>query len=152
MIDEGHIVGNHSYSHPSLPDCSAEEVRSEIKKLHDYVMENFNYKMNLIRPPMGEFSQRTLAITQDMGYTTVLWSFAYVDWNVNNQPEPAASFEKIKSGTHPGAIVLLHAVSKTNANILGDVLDYWHSQGYRLETIGKDSEINNNSESEVAEI
>ncbi|MCL2036283.1 MAG: polysaccharide deacetylase family protein [Oscillospiraceae bacterium] len=138
MIDEGHAVGNHSYSHPSFPDCSVEQIREEIGKLHDYVKETFEYEMRLIRFPMGEFSERSLAVSQEMGYTSVFWSFAYPDWNVNNQPEPAASLEKIKGATHPGGIFLLHAVSKTNATILGDLIDYWHSNGYRLTVIGEE--------------
>jgi peptidoglycan-N-acetylmuramic acid deacetylase len=134
MIDEGHTIGNHTYKHPSLPDCDEARIREEIRKLHDYVKETFNYEMNVIRPPMGEFSQKSLEVTKSMGYTSVFWSFAYMDWNVNNQPEAASSLEKIKSATHPGAIVLLHAVSRTNAEILGDVIDFWHSQGYSLST------------------
>jgi peptidoglycan-N-acetylmuramic acid deacetylase len=132
MIDEGHTIGNHSYSHPSFPDCSVEKMQSEIMKLHDHVKQTFGYEMNLIRFPMGEFSQRSLAVAQDLGYTSVFWSFAYMDWNVNSQPDPAASLAKIKSATHPGAIVLLHAVSRTNAEILGAAVDYWLSEGYRL--------------------
>jgi peptidoglycan-N-acetylmuramic acid deacetylase len=136
MINEGHTVANHSYSHPSFPDCTVEQIREEIGKLHDYVKENFGgYEMNLIRFPMGEFSQRCLAVAQSMGYTSVFWSFAYLDWNVNNQPDPSASLEKIKAGTHPGAIVLLHAVSATNAAILGEAIDYWHGDGYSLGVI-----------------
>ena len=135
MLDDGHTVANHSYTHPSFPDCSADEVRSEIGRLHDYVKSEFDYEMNLIRFPMGEFSKRSLAVAQEMNYTSVFWSFAYVDWNVNNQPEPAVALEKIKSATHPGAIVLLHAVSKTNAAILGEVIDYWHGLGYTLEVL-----------------
>jgi peptidoglycan-N-acetylmuramic acid deacetylase len=114
-----------------------EQVRDEIGKLHDYVKETFEYEMNLIRFPMGEFSERSLAVAKDMGYTSVFWSFAYMDWNVNNQPEPNASLEKIKAKTHPGGIFLLHAVSQTNAEILGDVVDYWHSEGYKLGVIGE---------------
>jgi peptidoglycan-N-acetylmuramic acid deacetylase len=140
MIDEGHSVGNHSYSHPSFPDCSAEQIRAEIGKLHDYVKSNFEYEMRLIRFPMGEFSERSLAVAQSMGYTTVFWSFAYIDWNVNSQPDPSESLEKIKAGTHSGGIFLLHAVSKTNAEILGGVLDYWHGEGYSLGVIGESGE------------
>lgn len=137
MIDEGHSVGNHSTSHPSFPDCSVEQIREEIGTLHDYIKEKFNYEMKLIRFPMGEFSERSLAVAQDMGYTSVFWSFAYSDWNVNKQPPPAESLEKIKKSTHPGGIYLLHAVSSVNAEILGDILDYWHSEGYRLGIIGE---------------
>ncbi|MCL2072152.1 MAG: polysaccharide deacetylase family protein [Oscillospiraceae bacterium] len=137
MIDEGHTIGNHSYSHPSFPDCTEEQVREEIQIVHDYVKETFDYEMNLVRFPMGEFSERSLAIARDMGYTPVFWSFAYADWNVNNQPDKAASLEKLKAATHPGGIFLLHAVSQTNAEILGDLLNFWHSEGYSLGIIGE---------------
>jgi peptidoglycan-N-acetylmuramic acid deacetylase len=132
MIDEGHTVGNHSCSHPSFPECSVAEIREEIGTLHDYVKETFNYEMNQIRFPRGEFSEQSLAVAQDMGYTSVFWSFAYQDWNVDDQPEPSAAIEKIKEATHPGGIILLHAVSKTNSAILGELLDYWQNGGYRL--------------------
>ena len=135
MIDEGHTVGNHSYTHPSFPECSPAQIRDEILKLHDYVKETFNYEMNLIRFPMGEFSERSLAVAQSLGYSSVFWSFAYIDWNVNNQPDAAQSLEKIKISTHPGGIFLLHAVSRTNADILGDLLDYWRKEGYSLGVI-----------------
>ena len=137
MLDEGHVVGNHSYTHPSFPDSSVDEVRGEIQKLHDYVKQTFDYEMTLIRFPMGEFSKQSLAVAKSLGYTSVFWSFAYMDWNVNNQPEPDVALEKSKSGTHPGGIVLLHAVSQTNAQILGELIDFWHSEGYKLGIVGE---------------
>lgn len=132
MIDEGHTVGSHTYTHPSLPDCSASEVRDEIMSLHRYVKENFGYTMRLIRFPMGEFSERTLALAQECGYTSVFWSYAHVDWDVKNQPPVPETLDKMKTATHPGAIVLLHAVSRTNTELLGDILDYWANEGYTL--------------------
>lgn len=130
MIAEGHTLGNHSYSHPSLPECSNEDLYNEIMLLHNYISENFNYDMYVMRPPMGEFSERVLACAKELGYTTVLWSFAYQDWLTDNQPEPAAAFDKITQKTHNGAVYLLHAVSKTNSEILPKVIDYWHENGY----------------------
>lgn len=130
MIAEGHTVGNHSYSHPSLPECSNEDLYNEIMLLHNYISKNFGYDMYVMRPPMGEFSERVLACAKELGYTTVLWSFAYQDWLTDNQPEPTAAYEKITSKTHNGAVYLLHAVSKTNAEILPKVIDYWHENGY----------------------
>ena len=132
MIDEGHIVGNHSYTHPSFPDCSAKEVEEEITLLHDYVKDNFNYEMTFFRFPKGEFSEKTLDIVKSLGYTSVFWSFAYADWDVNEQPAAAEAFETITSATHKGAVYLLHAVSKANADCLSDVLDYWANNGYRM--------------------
>lgn len=132
MIDEGHTVGNHTWSHPSLPDCSPDELYAEISLLHNYIRDNFNYEMYVMRPPMGEFSERVLACARELGYTTVLWSFAYPDWDVDNQPGKSAAYEKITSKTHNGAVYLLHAVSKTNTEILGDVIDYWKENGYTI--------------------
>ena len=132
MINEGHIIGNHTWSHPSMPDLSAAECENEIKTLHDYVKENYNYEMKYIRPPMGEFSEKSLAVSQKLGYKSVFWSFAYKDYDVNNQPDPSAAFKRITEATHDGAIYLLHAVSKTNANILADVIDKWRQDGYNI--------------------
>lgn len=130
MIEEGHTVGNHTWSHPSLPDCSPEDMYGEIFMLHRYIKEQFNYDMYVMRPPKGEFSERVLECAKDMGYTTVLWSFAYKDWETDNQPEKQYAYDKITSKTHNGAIYLLHAVSETNTEILGDVIDYWKENGY----------------------
>ena len=130
MIDEGHTVGNHSMSHPSLPECSDEEMQNELKELHDYISRQFGYDMYVMRPPRGEFSERVLECAKQLGYTTVLWSFAYYDWDVNKQPDTAQAFEKITSRVHPGAVYLLHAVSKTNTEILGSVIDHWRENGY----------------------
>lgn len=132
MIDEGHTVGNHTFSHPSLPDCSPDELYNELTQLHRYISEEFGYEMHVMRPPMGEFSERVLKCAADMGYTTVLWSFAYPDWDVNDQPAQDEAFEKLTSRAHNGAVYLLHAVSSTNAAILGRVIDAWRADGYTL--------------------
>lgn len=132
MIDEGHTVGNHTWSHPSLPECSAEEMRRELSDTHDYIKREFGYDMYVMRPPKGEFSERVLECAKELDYTTVLWSFAYFDWDVNDQPTPDKAFEKITSKVHPGAVYLLHAVSSTNAEILGRVIDNWRENGYVL--------------------
>lgn len=130
MIAEGHTVGNHTWSHPSLPECSPDELYSELSLLHEYVRDNFGYEMYVMRPPKGEFSERVLACAKELGYTTVLWSFAYPDWDVNNQPDPEQAFAKITGKSHNGAVYLLHAVSGTNASILDRVIDYWRANGY----------------------
>ena len=143
MIAEGHTVGNHSYSHPSFPECSEDEMKDEVMLLHDYVKENFGYEMTLFRFPKGEFSEKALFQLQSLGYTSVFWSFAYVDWNANEQSDARESFNAITSATHSGGIYLLHAVSKANAECLGDVLDYWKSNGY---TVG---DLNSLAEKEV---
>ncbi|MCH5195434.1 MAG: polysaccharide deacetylase family protein [Oscillospiraceae bacterium] len=132
MIDEGHTVGNHTYSHPSLAECTEEKIYEELSRLHAYVSDNFGYEMYVMRPPKGEFSEKVLAAAKDMGYTTVLWSFAYEDWLTNNQPDETYAFEKITSKTHNGAVYLLHAVSETNTNILSGVIDFWKKSGYLI--------------------
>ncbi|MCM1334644.1 MAG: polysaccharide deacetylase family protein [Bacteroides sp.] len=134
MIDEGHTVGNHSYTHPSLPDCSENEIIEEVSVLHDYVAAQFGYEMTLFRFPKGEFSESALSIVQKLGYTSVFWSFAYSDWDTAAQPDPAEALKKIKASTHAG-VYLLHAVSATNTQILGDLLDHWKAEGY---TVGAD--------------
>lgn len=130
MIDEGHVIGNHSWSHVSLPTKSLEVAQSEITRQHDYVKEHFGYEMHLFRPPMGEFSVRTLEMTKRLGYKSVFWSFAYLDYDVNNQPAHDAALTRILGAAHPGAIYLLHAGSSTNAAILGDVIDGLRAKGY----------------------
>ena len=135
MIAEGHIVGNHTYSHPSLPQCSDSEVEEEVTLLHDYVKENFGYEMKFFRFPKGEFSEKTLAQLQSLGYTSVFWSFAYQDWDVNSQPTPDEAFKAVTNATHSGGIYLLHAVSQANADSLGEIIKYWKSEGYSVESL-----------------
>lgn len=136
MINEGHEVGNHTCTHPSLPDISDDMVFEEIHGLESYISDNFGgYKTVTMRPPRGEFSVRTLRLVKNMGYDTVLWSFAYNDWNVDDQPDCKKAYERITSATHNGAIYLLHAVSETNTAILADVIDYWQDNGYSVKSI-----------------
>ncbi len=130
MIDEGHTVGSHSWHHYSMPELTVEEMTEEIMYLHDYMIENFGIQMTLFRPPKGEYSELSLAVTADLGYKTVLWSFAYADWDTDNQPDPEESLQKLIDRIHPGAIYLLHAVSETNTEILGDFIDAVTAEGY----------------------
>ena len=135
MIDEGHIVGNHSVSHYSMPDLSAEECRQEIEGLQEYMKQNFGVTMKLFRPPMGEFSEQSLSVTKDCGLSTMLWSFAYADWDVNAQPDPAQAKEKLIGAAHEGAIYLLHSVSQTNAEVLGEVIEGIRDEGFEFEKL-----------------
>ncbi len=130
MIDEGHIVGNHSYHHYSMDEVSDDVAKEEVTYLHEYVKDKFNYTMSYFRFPKGEFSERSLQIVKKLNYTSVFWSFAYADWDPDNQTEENQAFTHICESTHPGAILLLHAVSKTNADILGKVIDDIQKQGY----------------------
>lgn len=135
MIDEGHTVGNHSVTHPSkgLPSETIEEQQNEVMGCHQYVQEHFGYTMHLFRYPTGAFSEQSLAIVNNCNYKSVFWSFAYLDYDVNNQPDQAQSLQKLKDRMHPGAIYLLHAESETNAAILGDFIDAARAAGYSLE-------------------
>lgn len=134
MIDEGHIVGNHSYRHYTMDEVSDEVAKEEVSYLHKYVKDKFGYTMSYFRFPKGEFSERSLQIVKDLGYKSVFWSFAYADWDPDNQTEENQAFTHICESTHPGAIFLLHAVSKTNADILGKVIDDVKKQGYTFST------------------
>lgn len=132
MIDEGHIVGNHSVHHYSMPGLDQSSCESEIMDFHKYMQENYDCNMTLFRPPMGEFSEFSLGVTANCGYSTMLWSFAYADWDVDNQPDKAQATEKLISAAHPGAIYLLHSVSQTNAEILGEVIDGIRDEGFEF--------------------
>lgn len=134
MIAEGHSVGNHSNNHPSsMADLTIDEMIYEVLSLHDYVKEHFDYEMHLFRPPTGAFSTQSLAVVQSLGYKTVHWSFAHNDWSPDNQPDVTKAYNTITGRHHGGAIYLLHAVSTTNATVLGDVIDFFREQGYELE-------------------
>ncbi len=139
MINEGHAVGNHSYSHPSggLPSLSTEEQIADTKKLHELLLNDFGYTCTLYRFPAGIFSEQCMATVQSLGYTSVFWSFAYQDWLVDDQPDEAEALEKMLTQLHPGAIYLLHAVSETNTNILGEFIDEVRAQGYEFALISR---------------
>ena len=134
MIGEGQVVGNHTWRHYSMPEKSLETCREEIGLLHDYVKENFGYEMSVLRPPKGEFSEQTLALASEMGYTTCLWSFAYKDWNPDAPGDKAQSLSSLNDRLHSGGVYLLHAVSPTNAAILGDFIDNARAKGYEFVT------------------
>jgi peptidoglycan-N-acetylmuramic acid deacetylase len=135
MLEEGHEVGNHTVNHPSMPEISEEQLKTEVMDLHQAVYEKFAYEMKYIRPPKGEFSERTISLTESMGYKTVMWSFAYSDWDENNQPSVENAKNKILSNVHNGEIMLLHANSKTNASILGDIIKEIKSMGYEFKSL-----------------
>lgn len=133
MIDEGHIVGNHTCNHPSMPSVVDDnKMKREISELHDYVLENFDYEMTFFRPPKGEYSERTLKLTNDLGYTTVLWSFAYDDWDVKKQDRLDYARNIIYNNLHNGMIMLLHAVSKDNAKLLGEIIDEIRERDFEI--------------------
>ena len=135
MVADGHIVGNHTVNHPSLPDKSDSEVENEVNLLNEMFSERYGFSMKYIRPPMGEYSDRTLAITKNMGYTNVFWSFAYKDWDTNNQKGADFAFKTVTEGLHNGAVILLHAVSKDNASSLDSIITYAENMGYKFKSL-----------------
>ena len=137
MIDEGHIVGNHTVNHPSMPSVIDDaKLEEEITKLHDYVKENFGgYEMTYLRPPKGEYSERTVKIAKDLGYRTVLWSSAYDDWDTSKQDRLDYARKMIYNYAHNGCVMLLHAVSKDNTALLGEVIDTLRNSGYEFKSL-----------------
>lgn len=134
MADEGHIIGNHTVNHPSLPTVSDNDVLlDELYELDRLVYAITGEKCKYLRPPKGEYSEKTLSLTHDAGYINVFWSQAYVDWN--NDVDKKTAFEKITKDLHPGCVLLLHAVSKGNAEALGDVIDYSRKEGYSFKNL-----------------
>lgn len=135
MIDEGHIVGNHTVNHKSMPDISDEEIKEEVLRLHQSIYEKFGYEMKYIRPPKGEYSERTLSITNSLGYKTVMWSFAYKDWDEKNQNGEEKSKKIIIDNLHNGEVMLLHATSKDNMNVLDYVIKTAKEMGYEFKSL-----------------
>ena len=132
MVDEGHEIGNHTINHKSMPTLTDAEVEKEVLDLDKKFYDEYGKSMKYLRPPMGEFSERTLSITKSLGYTNVFWSFAYKDWEVNNQKGTDYAYNTVINALHPGEVMLLHAVSKDNANALGDIIDKAREMGYEF--------------------
>lgn len=132
MVEEGHTVGNHTYHHPDMSQIS--DTDSFSKELKD--VENLYKKITgkemvkYYRPPQGKYSIKNLQMASELGYDTFFWSLAYVDWLQDQQPTKEQAFEKLIPRIHPGAIVLLHSTSSTNARILDDLLTKWEEMGY----------------------
>lgn len=137
MVAEGHVVGNHSVTHPSLPEIPTDQVIKEIQELQARLDEVVKYDMYLLRPPRGEWSERTLKITEDLGYQTVFWSMAYKDWLVDQQGGWERAYNHVMENIHNGAVILLHAVSSDNAAALDRIIKDLHQQGYVFSIIEK---------------
>lgn len=135
MIEEGHDVGNHTVNHKSMPEISDSEVEKEVMNLHTAIYEKFGYEMKYLRPPKGEYCERTLALCNKMNYQTIMWSFAYDDWDENKQGREAYGKEKILNNTHPGEVMLLHGTSKDNMNILDECIKAIKSDGYEFKSL-----------------
>ncbi|HBC93000.1 MAG TPA: delta-lactam-biosynthetic de-N-acetylase [Pelotomaculum sp.] len=135
MVDEGHIVGNHTDSHPSLPGVSDEEIKKELQVVEQaYEQLTGRKDMKYLRPPMGEYSERTLAGTRELGYHNIFWSMAFVDW-VPMPGGPDEAYQSVMDNLHNGALILLHAVSKDNTEALDRILKDTKAQGYTFKTL-----------------
>lgn len=132
MLEEGHEIGNHSQHHYSFPEISDAQVEAELMDLDRLVNETFQVKMRLMRPPKGEYNDASLAVTERLSYTCVMWSFAYQDWLVDQQKGADYAFRMVTENLHPGAILLLHAVSRDNADALTRIIQYAKAEGYRF--------------------
>lgn len=135
MIEEGHIVGNHTVNHKVLPDISEKELEKEIMDLHTILYEKTGYEMKYIRPPKGEYSEFVLKKCNELGYKTVMWSFAYDDWDENKQNRTEYGKEKILSNLHNGEIMLLHGTSKDNMEILDECIKEIKNEGYLIKSL-----------------
>jgi peptidoglycan-N-acetylmuramic acid deacetylase len=137
MTEEGHTVGNHTYSHPDMSKISdIENFREEIVKLEDAFREATGREIDkYYRPPQGKFNEKNLRMARELGYSTVFWSLAYVDWQENSQPTRQEAFEKLIPRLHPGAVLLLHSTSGTNADILDELLTEYKNMGYSFKTL-----------------
>ena len=141
MVDEGHIVGNHTLHHPDMSAIASQEAfAAELDGLAEKFTALTGQPMQkFYRPPQGKFSEENLKQAQALGYKTIFWSLAYVDWYTDNQPTEEQAFSKLIPRIHNGAIVLLHSTSETNARILDELLTRWEEQGYtfgRLDELG----------------
>lgn len=137
MVEEGHTVGNHTYHHPDMSKISSKEAfEQEMKSVEEKFQEITGQELSpYYRPPQGKYNTENLEMAKDMGYHTFFWSLAYVDWDVKKQPSHAEAFEKLTKRVHPGAIVLLHNTSKTNGEILDELLTKWEEMGYSFGTL-----------------
>lgn len=137
MVEEGHTVGNHTMHHPDMSAISDQSAfAKELQDLESLYKETTGEEMaRFYRPPQGVYSEENLRMAKELGYKTVFWSLAYVDWNNDAQPTKELAFAKLLPRTHPGAVVLLHSTSKTNAEILDELLAKWKEEGYRFGTM-----------------
>ena len=137
MHEEGHIVANHTNSHPDMSRISdINGLKAELEPVEELFYSITGTDLpKFYRPPQGKFNEKNLAAAKELGYKTVFWSLAYVDWDVNNQPDYGYAMEKLTSRIHNGAVILLHSTSETNAMILDEFIDEMLSQGYTFKSL-----------------
>lgn len=137
MISEGHTVGNHTYHHPDMSKISSVgDFSAELSAVENLYQEITGESISpYYRPPQGKYSETNLKMAKDLGYSTFFWSLAYVDWNTDAQPSHDEAFQKLLGRVHPGAVLLLHNTSKTNAEILDELLTKFEEMGYRFQPL-----------------
>lgn len=137
MIDEGHVVGNHTMNHKHATRITYSDFVADLMENHELFSATFPDapEMTFYRPPEGAANEWTLALAEKMGLTTVFWSATQIDYDVENQPDPDMALQKNKEMLHNGCVYLLHAISTTNAQILGELINYIQSQGYEIRTL-----------------
>ena len=135
MSNEGHIVGNHTNNHPSMPEISDEQIKNELQVVETRFEEITGRKdMKYLRPPKGEYSERTLAVTKDLGYNNIFWSMALVDW-IPMKGGPQEAYKGVMDNLHNGALILLHAVSQDDTEALDGIIKDIKAQGYSFKTL-----------------
>ena len=139
MAAEGHIVGNHTFHHPDMSSISEQSAfQKELDDLSALYRETTGQELSkFYRPPQGKYNEENLKQANDLGYKTVFWSLAYVDWYVDDQPTHDQAYSKLLPRIHDGAIVLLHSTSRTNAEILDDLLTKWEGMGYTFASLNE---------------
>lgn len=135
MIKEGHIVGNHSATHPVFPDISRTKMADELYKVDEYLQKHFNYKSDYFRFPTGAYSENALELVTSVGYKSIFWSVAHGDYDTEKQPTVKATFDTVTGRFHSGAVILLHAISQSNTDALSDIIDEAVAQGYTFKTL-----------------
>ncbi len=137
MINEGHIVGNHSTTHPSFDTLTRNQIAEELEECENYLRENFGYSSSYFRFPKGNYSEMALDAVGDLGFTSVFWSLSYADWNTEKRNGADYAFNKVTERLHPGAIILLHSVSADNAEALERIIECATEKGYVFSSLEK---------------
>lgn len=137
MINEGHIVGNHSATHPSFDTLTKARIAEEIEECENFLREEFGYSSEYFRFPKGNYSEYALDTVSELGFKSVFWSLSYADWDTEKRNGADYAFNKVTERLHPGAIILLHSVSADNAEALERIIDYATENGYVFESLEK---------------
>lgn len=136
MATEGHVICNHTINHKDMTKMSKEEISANVAALEDLCYENTGYVMpKYFRYPEGHYNRETVLVFEELGYKTFFWSMSHADWDNARQPDAAKALASLKRNTHPGAIILLHPTSATNADILPELISWWKSEGYSFGTL-----------------